>query len=332
MEDDLATNSSEVIGSSLSSGGFNRERWKFVDPNQQPARKGLLLSNEIERFCDQHLLISEEYEKKQLRPAAYTLRIGADFVDSKGKQGKLTRKHPSFYLEPNSIAYVSTLEELDLPYYVAARFNLRVKWVYKGVLLGTGPQVEPGYRGALSCPLYNLTQRAIKVTLKEDFATIDFERTSDFCPGMDWADIKNNMRQSSDVPKLNEVRTNDDRFLMFAQDAYRPLQLLPEWDVVSSLVQLSNEVKTWRAIGIAILIAFFGLALALLTFQSNLYRELRIFDSQLSETRQSLEAARAKLQALEGSGNIRQGAQPVGPGSPVLPPAKVKQPSTGPRR
>ena len=179
-------------------GPSNKQVWKYVDQNKEPDRKGLLLSNEIERFCDNGLLIDENYEKKQLRPASYTLRVGYDYVDSRGNRRRLTKAAPSFYMEPNSIAYVSTFESLDLPFYVVARFNLRVTWVYRGILLGTGPQVEPGYRGFLSCPLFNLTDRAVKITLKEDFATIDFERTSDFCPGKDWDWIKQQIKQSKD--------------------------------------------------------------------------------------------------------------------------------------
>lgn len=273
--------------------------WKHVDPNEEESRKGLLLSDEIRKFCEKGLLIGTGYEEKHLRPASYTLRVGPDYVDSKGKRGKLSKKAPSFYIEPNSIAYVSTLESLDLPYYVAARFNLRVKWVYRGILLGTGPQVEPGFRGYLSCPLFNLTDRASKITLGDEFATIDFERTSNFCRGKSGNWIKENVRPSKENDKLDEVVCDGTRFLLFKQRFYPALEHLPDWDVVSSLVQLSNEVKTWRNIGIGILIAFFGATLTLLTFQNNLYRELRTQDSRLMDMRQAEIGALSKLSSLE---------------------------------
>ncbi|MGH8613802.1 MAG: dCTP deaminase domain-containing protein, partial [Gammaproteobacteria bacterium] len=89
--------------------------------------------------------------------------------------------------------YVSTAEKLNLPFYVAARFNLRVKWVYRGILLGTGPQVDPGFRGHLSCPLFNLTNRPIRIKLGDEFATIDFERTTDFCNNRSWDEVKDSV-------------------------------------------------------------------------------------------------------------------------------------------
>jgi deoxycytidine triphosphate deaminase len=155
--------------------------WKSRDPDWgEPGRKGMFLSDQIRRFCDKKLLISEGYSESNLRPAAYTLTIGPKYRDHEGNPGELTEQNPTFEMRPNSIVFVTIAESLDLPYYVAARFNLRVDWVYKGVLLGTGPQVEPGFRGTLSCPLYNLTSRAQTIRLGQEFATIDFERTTDF--------------------------------------------------------------------------------------------------------------------------------------------------------
>src|ERR1700719_542940 len=104
--------------------------WKYVDPDgDQSDRKGMLLSNQITKFCKNRLLIADGFKSNNLRPAAYTLRIGDKYVDSNGKPGVLGEKKSYFEMEPNSIVYVSTHEKLDLPYYIAARFNLRVKWV-----------------------------------------------------------------------------------------------------------------------------------------------------------------------------------------------------------
>src|SRR5690348_1452544 len=163
--------------------------WKYTDPNTHPSRKGLLLSNEIEKFCQVGLLI-ENYNREMVRPASYTLTIGPDYVDSEGHIRSMDQANTYFYMEPNSIVYVSTREKLNLPFYIAARFNLRVRWVYKGILLGTGPQIDPGFRGNLSCPLFNLTDKPIRIRLDDLFATIDFERTSDFCLNRPWEEIK----------------------------------------------------------------------------------------------------------------------------------------------
>jgi hypothetical protein len=150
----------------------------------------------------------------------------------------------------------------------------------KGVLLGTGPQVEPGYNGYLSCPLYNLTNRPIRIRRGEEFATIDFERTSDFCKGKPWEEIKSQVEKGE---KLNKLVLDGETYLLFHQEPFKALQHLPDYDVISSLVQMANEVRTWRHIGIGIVISFFAIALSLLAFNTNIYRELNTNTRELAE-------------------------------------------------
>jgi hypothetical protein len=58
------------------------------------------------------------------------------------------------------------------------------------VLLGTGPQVDPGFSGALSCPLYNLTNMDLTIRRGQDFATIDFEKTTTLLRGRSLEEMK----------------------------------------------------------------------------------------------------------------------------------------------
>ena len=46
---------------------------------------------------------------------------------------------------------------MRLPNYIAVQFNLRITHVHRGLLLGTGPLVDPGFHGKILIPLHNLT-------------------------------------------------------------------------------------------------------------------------------------------------------------------------------
>ncbi len=275
--------------------------WKFEDPEKNnPSRKGMLLSNEIQKFCEKGLLISEHYHTTNLRPAAYTLRVGSSYVDSRGKPGWLDEtRNRYFEMEPNSIVYVSTYEKLDLPYYIAARFNLRVKWVYRGILLGTGPQVEPGYGGYLSCPLYNLTDRPIRIDYKQDFATIDFERTTDFCKTLSAEEIRKRIRRADEEKGENRdfdyVELDGEKYMLFPQKEYGPLKHLPAQAVLSSLAQMEQEVRTWRHIGIGIVLSFIALTLTLLGFGGNLYSQVTQHSMEVRQVNGRLEDTKQKL-------------------------------------
>jgi len=296
--------------------GFTTDRLKFEDPwRGVPDRKGMLLSNQINWFCERNVLIGDGYSSERLRPASYTLTIGEEYVDSGGRRQSLSKDGANyFYMEPNSIVYVSTAETLDLPYYIAARFNLRVKWVYRGILLGTGPQVEPGFKGKLSCPLFNLTDRSIKIPLSEEFATIDFERTTNFGDVGNWTEISKAIKKGE---SLDEVEINSESFLLFKQRSFPPLKLLPDHDIVSSLVKLADEVKRWRTIGVGIVIAFVSLALTLLNFQANLYREQKTTSQQVFQLQSDLGKAQEKIETLTHAAQLPPGGSNSNPQEPV---------------
>lgn len=67
----------------------------------------------------------------------------------------------TFKIKPNSIVYLFTSTQFKLPSYLAIRFNLTISKVHQGLLLGTGPLVDPGYEGRLLIPLHNLTNQEV---------------------------------------------------------------------------------------------------------------------------------------------------------------------------
>jgi len=148
--------------------------WRDTDKETQ----GMLSADRIQYYVDACGMI-DPFDPKNLQPASYDLTLGA-ICQVEGETRLLTPDNPVLEIPPNSIAFVSMRERLVLPHYIAARFNLRIFFIYQGLLLGTGPQVDPGFRGVLSCPLHNITNSAIRIQLGEPFATIDFEKTSGF--------------------------------------------------------------------------------------------------------------------------------------------------------
>jgi hypothetical protein len=95
-----------------------------------------------------------------LKPASYEVCLGGPYVywdDAGIKRDEDIGNGEPFVLQANSIAFVTLQPRFRIPAYIAVRFNLRISHIYKGLLLGTGPLVDPGFRGRLSIPLHNLT-------------------------------------------------------------------------------------------------------------------------------------------------------------------------------
>ena len=84
---------------------------------------------------------------KALKSASYEAHIGGSAIswDEKGKRIERTVKRgEQLVLEANSIVFVQVEPTFRLPDYMAIRFNLRITHVHRGLLLGTGPLVDPG--------------------------------------------------------------------------------------------------------------------------------------------------------------------------------------------
>lgn len=160
-----------------------------VDPYPLIA-SALLNSADIAAYVKATALIYPFYEER-LKGASYDVTIKGSvvywkFTDS-GKVEKKTiqieKKGDCFDLEPNSIAFVTLEPMFRIPTYLALRFNLKITHIYKGLLLGTGPLVDPGFSGKLSIPLHNLTSNTYRFLYGEELITMEFTKLS---PNVAW--------------------------------------------------------------------------------------------------------------------------------------------------
>ncbi|HEV3317022.1 MAG TPA: hypothetical protein VG488_08645 [Candidatus Angelobacter sp.] len=142
------------------------------DPNRPI---GVLLSDEIDYYAKNYQLI-HPYSPHNLKPAGYELRVGEVYA----MDGQATELKPSekLTIPPFSVAVIQTLETLNLPHHLIARWNIRTRWAYKGLLWVGAAQVDAGFRGYLACPLYNLSNQAVEVAYGDQIAVIDFVTTT----------------------------------------------------------------------------------------------------------------------------------------------------------
>ena len=116
----------------------------------------------------------------RLKPASYEVRAQR-FIrwDDDGRKVITEVKgNDTYELPENSIVFVQIESKIRLPDYIALRFNLRIKHVHRGLLLGTGPLVDPGFGGELLIPLHNLTSKKYEIKVEEGIIWIEFTKTS----------------------------------------------------------------------------------------------------------------------------------------------------------
>ena len=156
------------------------------DPLAGQIQPALLNSEDIHKYIEKGCLIEEKnFFPDRMKTASYEMRFLGELYDwIATNDGRLQPRCRTICdgceveLPRNSISYLWMKEKLLLPEYIAARYNLAIRHVHKGILLGTGPLVDPGFGGNLLIPLHNLTDN--KYTLKggEGIIWVEFTKVS----------------------------------------------------------------------------------------------------------------------------------------------------------
>ena len=151
-------------------------------PEIEPA---LLNSADIQRYVERDCLLEKKsFDLKRMMPASYGLRFLGTLIRWKEEDGRLNQQSwtisngESVTIDKNSIYYLWTEECLRLPEYIAARFNFRIREVHRGLLLGTGPMVDPGFGGRILIPLHNLTDNDYAYVGGDVFVWVEFTKVS----------------------------------------------------------------------------------------------------------------------------------------------------------
>lgn len=156
---------------------YKRAEYTDPFPEIQPA---LLNSSDIYNYVAATAMVYP-FEKENLKSACYAIRIGdrAVYWDGIGALNQTNLEpNQSFRVPENSIVFIKSKEYFRLPWYMAMRFNLKIMNVHRGILLGTGPVVDPGFEGHLLIPLHNLTTNVYSFRSGETFVWVEFTKVS----------------------------------------------------------------------------------------------------------------------------------------------------------
>lgn len=146
----------------------------------------LLSSKEIKTVVQATGLIAPFYvgggRKARLKKASYEGRVGSKAYRYKDinvpERIFDAEKHENLIVPKNSIVFVESDLDFRLPDFIALRFNLQIQHVHRGLLLGTGPLVDPGFWGKLCIPLHNLTDEDYLIPKTEGLFWVEFTKTT----------------------------------------------------------------------------------------------------------------------------------------------------------
>jgi deoxycytidine triphosphate deaminase/predicted kinase len=144
-------------------------------------RGGLLEEDSIRKLISAGTLLKNA-ALNGTETASYDLSV-ADTYWCQGRYLDANDTNGAVLIPPYSFVLVQSVEEACLPRFVAGNFDLAVSLFLDGVILSNGPQVDPGYRGALFCMLYNTSDNFVPISPGKRFATIQFTTTASVAHG-----------------------------------------------------------------------------------------------------------------------------------------------------
>ena len=159
-------------------------KWRDTDPFEQEIPSALLSKEHIIKYVSATGMLCPFYPDQdgRLKSASYEAwpkrfirwnEAGMKIIDEISQS---EYEANGYELKENSITFLEIDTKIRLPNYIAMRFNLSITHVHRGLLLGTGPLVDPGFSGNLLIPLHNLTSAPYRI--KRGVIWFEFTKTS----------------------------------------------------------------------------------------------------------------------------------------------------------
>ena len=341
FQDEL-TKFEETVKAGEHSASARYERFRDYDPYEEipPA---LLNAGHIASYAIACGMIEPFERDKLVKPATYLVKVEGDcrYVDEAGKlvsyylssdpadrQNHLDVRD-RVRLEPNSVCFLTLAPEFHLPAYLGARFNLLIRDVYRGLLVGTGPLVDPGFTGRLSIPIHNFTNRQYWLSAGEGLLYFEFTKMSwsNPLPARDvpsWLPTPINVQPP--FPKSKTRRKNLDDYLTEATGGGPPAS-----SIAGTLHTMNQQVTQTKSL-LRILSWSGVVAAAVLILTSwSLYNGVQQFTAAAqTELREERQKTVKRIEALELRLRDAEQSAPVPAALPTTPPEEEPEPSLAP--
>jgi len=241
--------------------GYLDNRIKLLDTAGITLTKengGVLLKPDVESLCDSNkrtLPLIDPFVSDNLQAASYKLSLGNQYRLG-DKVDYLNDSQKVLTIPSHGIVIVTTHEWLNIPAFLIARWNLKVRMVYRGLVWVGSLQVDPGYQGFLFCPIYNLSNIKQQLVYKETLFTIDFVTTKPVDESLD--DLWSSQDSGDKFSTFTFARLDRQRILSAPEEAFKRFETIIE-QTASSMQNFQRTIWTVLAIimsAIAIIATF----------------------------------------------------------------------------
>ena len=307
------------------------KEWKDKDPFSQIS-PALLNSADIEDYVRLTGMIYP-FHKEDLRGATYTVRLrglciyfeektdgdgveehvfcvgedSEDLPNAKENKANNYRIERELRLKPNSITFITLEPVFQVPDYLALRFNLKIPHIYKGLLLGTGPIIDPGFQGRLSIPLHNLTSNEYVFHKDDEIISLEVTKMS--------SNSKWGLHEDLRLGEYKETQITQHR--QVTQYLQKALGEHSTSGVISSVIGATNEAKRTarraeretkklkKAGVVGTILALFAVIIAVFSLLIPTYQLIKSVDDTQTQYEVRIQELEEQLTELEKIVNIK---------------------------
>ena len=134
----------------------------------------MLTDLEIREAMQTDELDIQPLDEKSLQPASYDFRIGKEAFVSGGFAKIDLSAVGLLTIDPGEFAVICTFERVHCGPQFAGQIGLDSDYARQGLVLLSGPQIDPGFEGVLVVRVSNLAPRRITLAYGAPFLTVQF--------------------------------------------------------------------------------------------------------------------------------------------------------------
>ncbi len=138
----------------------------------------MLADVDIKAAIDDGLLEIDPLDDGSLQAASYDMRVGHEAYVSSGHEKVDVANKGLVIIDPGEFAVIITRERVKCSPQIAGQLGLTSSYARQGLMLLSGPQIDPGFDGHLIVRVTNLAPRRIVLGYEGAFSTTQFFKLS----------------------------------------------------------------------------------------------------------------------------------------------------------
>lgn len=250
-------------------------------------------------------------DNKKLKSASYEIDFLGDVYQINEKNGEVEKKtieyDEPFTIKKNSIVFLFIKTKFFLPDYIAIRFNLKITHVHRGLLLGTGPLVDPGFYGRLLIPLHNLTSENYRIIGGDGLIWVEFTKLS---PHKNWdSHARNNSASYIKFPQNKKSDLEAQKYFNKASGGQPAGSSIPgevksavgiAQNASEQVHKIYEEFRKWTIIGsVVIIISISALVYSTWDLISNANQHIENSSNKIEDLNKEQFKTNQKIESLE---------------------------------